>query len=175
MKHGPLPFERGTTMSAPGLEGQTYYDSANKQKIQIVKNTDAATLARRNMVKWEDASAFEVDKTTAATNGPMVAGVVDPLLPSGTTVAVNGNCYIVKGGIVTVAVGTASAVLVAGSLVQPSADSDKAKVDAAIVTASVASAALVDEELAKLRNAIGVAQASANINTATEILLWDRQ
>ncbi len=169
MKYGPLPFERGTYMSAPGLEGQTYFDSANKQKIQIVKNTDAATLARRNLVKWEDASAFEVEKTTAATDGPMVAGVVDPLLGASAAVPVNAHCYIVKGSIVTAAVGTGSAILEAGDLVQPSADSDKGKVDAAILTTAVATAAFL-----KLRNAIGVAQASANINTNTEILLWDR-
>ena len=175
MQQGPLPFERGTYMSAPGLEGQEFYDVKNKQWIKIVKNTDAAALARRQLVRWEDASAFGVDLTTLKADGPAVAGVVDPLIPSGETVAVNKNCYIVTGGIVTVAVGTGSSVLVAGLGVMPSADSDTGKVDAALVsTAAPASAALALIAIGDMVATFGVAQASANINSDTEILLWRR-
>ncbi|MHC4644223.1 MAG: hypothetical protein ACYTBJ_01880 [Planctomycetota bacterium] len=170
MQQGPLPFERGTYQSAPGLEGQEFYDVRYNQWIKIVKNTDAATLARRQGVKWEDASAFTVDLTTAAAQGRMFAGVVDPLIPSGGAVPINGHCYIVTKGIVTVAVGTGSAVFVAGYGVMLSADTDKGKFDLADITAAGA-VGLLTTELGNLANMVGVAMLSANINTATEILL----
>jgi hypothetical protein len=167
-----LPFERGTSQSAPGLEGGLFFDEAYKQWVMICRNTDAAAVAYRRIVKWEDASAYQVDYATAPNNGPMVAGVVDNVLGSSNTVPVNKNYYVILGGIVTVATGSGMTAIVAGGLVVVDDDAAKGKVGGTTVSATGGDSVSIGQ----LRNAIGVAQGAAASGAvgAVEMLLWKR-
>ena len=101
---GRLPFERGTYTCGAIEVGAEYYDPTNKQWLQVAKNTDAAAVSGKRMVKWEDPENYECDYAVARSSGPSVAGVVDPKLSS--TVPVNAYYYVVTAGIATVAVGS---------------------------------------------------------------------
>jgi hypothetical protein len=160
-----LPFERGTYQSTPGLEGAVFFDTERGQHLIVARNTDAAALTGKRLVKWEDRQANKVDYVTTGNNGPLVAGVVDPLLTAAvlTTVPVNANFYVVAG-VCTVAVGSGGSVLIAGDYIKPSADTDKGKIDAALLSATGGGSL----ELGSLRNNCGVALASANTNTNVE-------
>ncbi|MHC4250997.1 MAG: hypothetical protein ACYS9X_17895 [Planctomycetota bacterium] len=162
-----LPFERGTTQSTPGLEGATFWDSTNKQHLIVCRNTDAAALTAKRLVKWEDRDVFQVDYTTAANHGPLVAGVVDPLLTA--TVPVNANFYVVAG-VCTVALGTGASATIIGDYIQPSADADKGKVDPALLSATGGGSL----EIGYLRNQCGVALALASFNNNVEVDLQPR-
>lgn len=161
-----LPFERGTTMSGAGTNwlGDEFWDSQYKQRVRIVKNTDAAALAAKRLVKWEDASAFGVDYTTAQANGVQAAGVVDPVLTG--TVAVNEIFFVVTAGIVTCAVGSESIVTAVGSPMVPSVDGDKGK----IITIPAIAAPMSAEILAG-RQVVAVAQAVISASNNVEVLL----
>ena len=113
MNH-PLPFERGTTQSAPGLEGLKVYDEDRQQHLMIVKNTYSAALTKRLVAKWEDPEKYEVDLAITLADGIKVAGVVDPELSA--TVPVNRHFYVVQKGIATVVVGSTPIAVVTGSL-----------------------------------------------------------
>ena len=168
MSSKPLPMERGTTQSAPGWAGERFYDEKRHQHLLIVKNTDAAALAAKRVVRYEDLSEHEVDYAVLANDGPMVAGVVDPLLGA-NTVAVNKHCYIVTGGICTVAVGSGSSVMIADHHVMVG-DAEVGKVILAIISDTGGGSL----EIGYLRDAIGIAQASANADANVEILLFRR-
>jgi hypothetical protein len=156
-----LPFERGTYQSAPGLEGMVFYDSKYKQHLIVCRNTDAAALTAKRVVKWEDANVFQVDYATAANHGPLVAGVVDPLLSA--TVPVNSNFYVVAG-ICTLSLGTSALVAANGSMLVPSADTDKGKADPRTCSSSGGNSL----SIGYLRNQFGFALASANFNANVE-------
>jgi len=157
-----LPFPRGTTQSAPGLEGQTFWDAKYKQHLIICRNTDAAALAAKRVVKWEDVNVFQVDYATASGDGPLVAGIVDPLLAS-ATVAVNKDFYVVAG-VCTVSLGTSAIVAAAKTVLVVSADTDKGKADAF----ALAGAGTPSLQLSHFRNKFGVVLASANFNADVE-------
>jgi len=117
MSEGAMPFNRGEYWAtAPaGILGSEF-DLGNGTTLMVVKNTDAAALSPKRVVKWEDQSAFEVDYATAASNGPMVAGVVDELY-TGQTIPVNAAFYIVRRGNINITMGTAATDPAAGGLV----------------------------------------------------------
>lgn len=162
-----LPFERGTFQSTPGLEGAVFFDTNTGQPLIVARNTDAAALAGKRIVKWEDRQANQVDYATTPNDGPLVAGVVDPRLS--VDVPVNSNFYVVAG-VCTVAVGSGSSVTITGDFILPSSDSDKGKVDAALLSATGGGSL----ELGLLRNQCGVALASANSNSDVEVEMQPR-
>jgi len=128
----------------------------------VVRNTDAAALTSKRIVKWEDRDVHQVDYATESAHGPLIAGVVDPLLGT-TTVPVNGNCYIAVG-VCTVSLGTTALVAAAGDFLVPSADSDKGKCDPFALNGAGSESV----QLGTVRNRFAVALASANFNTNVE-------
>jgi hypothetical protein len=169
MSDRALPFERGTTQSTPGLEGEVFWDKANKQKLMVCRNTDAAALAYRRVVKFETNGVYYVDYATAKAQGPIVAGVVDPELGSSTTVPINRDFYVVIGGIVTVDIGSACTTIADDGIVVVDDDADKGKVGG---PAAVATATLNDEHYAIGVNSSGAAKSGAD--AAVEIRLYQR-
>jgi hypothetical protein len=166
-----LPFERGTYQSTPGLEGNIFWDSKNKQHLIVARNTDAAALTGKRLVKWEDREKNQVDYATAANDGPLVAGVVDPLLTAAVlaTVPVNANFYVVAG-VCTVALGTGTSATIIGDYIMPSADTDKGKIDPALLSATGGGSL----EIGYLRNQCGVALALASFNNNVEVDMQPR-
>jgi hypothetical protein len=156
-----LPFARGTYQSAPGLEGLIFFDTKYKQHLIVARNTDAAALTAKRVVKWEDREKNQVDYSTASTDGPLMAGVVDPKLSS--TVPVNANFYVVAG-VCTVSLGTSALVAAAGEVLVPSGDSDKGKLDPYAIGAAGAPSL----QLQTIAHQCGVALASANFNSDVE-------
>jgi hypothetical protein len=146
----------------------TYWDAKNRQHVIICRNTDAAALTAKRLVKWEDRDVFQVDYTTTANHGPLVAGVVDPLLGS-DTVAVNSDFYVVAG-VTTVALGTGASATIVGDYIQPSADTDKGKIDPALLSATGGGSL----EIGYLRNQCGVALALVSFNNDVEVDLQPR-
>ncbi len=157
-----LPFKRGTSMSAPGLAGEEFWDNDHKQWVKIVRNTDSAVLTAKYVVRWEDSSAFDVDLTTAQADGPHVAGVVDPLL--GATVAVNKNCYIVIAGVVTVASSIAATAMLAGSLLV----CDGTTAGLATFLTSVYATGTLTGELQQLTDQFGIQEAAGSAPNARD-------
>jgi hypothetical protein len=158
-----LPFARGTYQSGTGLLGEEYWDSVNRQKVKVVKNTDGAALTAGRVAVWEDYSAFAVDYADTSTDSPNVAGVVDPKLAS--TVPVNSDFYVVIEGLVTLQVGSGAHSTAAGGLVM--VDDAKSGTIAGIrtsVTTVVTTGLLQAGRLA--RYGFAVAQAAAGDKAA---------
>lgn len=157
-----LPFKRGTTQSAPGLEGLRLYDDDKKQWLIIAKNTNATALSGKTLVKWEDPENYEVDAATAEGHGPIAAGVVDPELSA--TVPVNRHFYVVQKGICTCQFGSTGIAAVSGSLLFPSpAGKVQALTDA--IAASAALGAIEAADLLSMQHIVGVSHAAAAATT----------
>jgi hypothetical protein len=164
-----LPFKRGTTQSAPGLEGLRLYDDEFKQTLVIYKNTSAAALAAYRTVKDEDPEKYEVQQSTTAGDGPTIRGVVDPELGS-STVPVNRHFYVVERGICTAVRGTGAIAIATGSLLYPAGGADSAgKLQAltAAVAASAALGALEAADLANFQHVCAVSQAAHAVTTVS--------
>jgi len=165
-----FPFALGSYWaSAPaGVLGQTF-DSGDGKTWMIVKNSDAAALTAKRVVKWEDLSAFEVDYATANTQGPMAAGVVDPALT--TTVPVGAAFYVQRTGPTTMTFGTAATDTAAGSIVV--IDDGAAKGEVGGIGATIALASAGDFAVNNFWHyAIGVAHAAVVTGPAdVEVML----
>jgi hypothetical protein len=134
-----LPFERGTYTCGSCEVGAEFYDPKNKQTVQIVKNTDAAAVAPKRVVRWETPAVYEVDYASTAAHGLIVAGVSDPLLAAAGA-PVNSFFFIVVEGVVTIAVGSGATATVAGKPVKVDDDTAKGRIGgvADIATGSLA-------------------------------------
>jgi len=161
---GRLPFARGTYTSGAVEVGAEFYDPSNKQWLQIIKNTDTVALAAKRVVKWEDPELYAADYAVAEADGPVVAGVVDPLLGT-DTVPVNGYCFAVVGGIVTAAIGsgtdlTSGALMIVASTAIAANEGKMTAVDAVSATLSA--------ELIQTRGTIAVSQAVVSSDSTND-------
>ncbi len=100
-----LPFKTDTVWPSgdagavpSGILGKTYFDPANGNLLQVVKNTDGSVISGCELVRWENALQLEVEKT-AASGGVTGAGIVHPDYANrGVTIPINAAFFIVKSG-----------------------------------------------------------------------------
>lgn len=163
-----LPFERGTYTCGTVEVGAEFYDPKNKQHIQIYKNTDAAALAAKRLVKAETPASYEADYCVSKANGIMAVGVVDPLLGS-STVPINAYFFAVTEGVVTVAAGSGTNVAAAGELLivaSTAISANKGKVTA--LTAVAGSVGKLTAELTERVQVVAVSHAAVSCDSTND-------
>lgn len=102
-----LPFPRGKTSaedhdSLVGTEytvHDTQFNTNREVTLKLVKNTSTIVLDPKKLVRYKTSGDYQtqVDGYTR-TEAEYAAGVVDDLIPSGQTVAVNSYFYIITKG-----------------------------------------------------------------------------